>query len=169
MIFSQEHKIVNCLVPVDGNNTALTTDIISMSKYRHATFIWCFGIANTSAASTTNLIVNKGEDLVTCTTGMAVQGYRAELTANGDTLEALTAMPAAGISIGASGDEDFNTGLNFIVVEVDAENLAPTQANPYSTVNMSVTMADATSCLMSCVCILSEPRYTSASAPTAIA
>ncbi len=167
MIFTYEHKIVNALVPVDGNGTALATDIINLKYYDHATFIWQFGIANTSSASSVNLIANKGEDVTTCATAFATSGYRAEATASGDTLDALTAFPATGLSIGSGNTWDFNTGLNFLTVEIDAADLAPTIANPYNTVKMTVTMS-AHSVIMSCVCVLSKGRYKNALMPSAI-
>lgn len=168
MIFSQENKIVNALVPVDGDNTALETVIISMKGYDHITFIWQIGIANTSSASTVNLIAYKGENLVTCATAFATLGYRGEATASGDTLDALTAMPSTGVSIGSGNTWDYNTGLCMIVVEIDAANLAPTIANPYDTVKMGVTLSNH-SCLISCVAILSKARYQGDAMPTAIA
>lgn len=167
MIFSNQHKIVNALVPVDGNNTALATDIISMKGYDHCTFIWQFGIANTSSASSVNLIAYKGEDVTTCTTAFATLGYRGEATASGDTLDSLTAMTATGVSIGSGNTWDYNTGLCILVVEIDAANLEPTLANPYDTVKMGVTLS-AHSCLISCVAILSNSRYQGADMPTAI-
>ncbi len=167
MILTEMHKVVNALVPVDGNATALVTDIISMEGFDHCTFILQIGIANTSSASTVNLIANKGEDLVTCATGFACR-YRAELTASGDTLGDLTTLPALGVSIGSGNTEDYNTGLNFFVVEIDAADLLPTVANPYKTVKLSTTLS-AHSGLISAVAILSKTRYQSANIPTAIA
>ena len=167
MIFTEQHKIVNALVPVDGNGAALVTDIISLKGWDHCTFILQIGIADTSSASSVNLIANKGEDFITCATGFACR-YRAELTASGDTLEALTALPALGVSIGSGKTEDYDTGLNFFVVEIDAADLEPTLANPFSTVKLSVTMS-AHSVLMSAVAILSKGRYQEAMPPTAIA
>ena len=166
-MFTQENKIVNALVPVDGNGTAIVTDIISLENYDHITFILQIGIANTSSASTTNLIANKGEDLVTCATGFACK-YRAELTASGDTLGALTALAATGVSIGSGNTEDYNTGLAFFVIEIDAADLAPTIANPFKTVKLSVTMSSH-SVLMNAVAVLSKARFKSADQPTAIA
>lgn len=167
MIGTYEYKIVNALVPVEGNGTALVTDIISLKNYDHCTFVWQIGIANTSSASTVNLIAYKGEDVTTCATAFATSGYRAEITASGDTLEALTAFPLTGISIGSGNTEDYNTGLCLFVVEIDAVDLAPTRANPYDTVKMGVTLS-AHSCLISCLAILSKGRYKGATMPSAI-
>ena len=166
MIFTEEHKIINALVPSDGQSDALATDIISLKNYRHCTFVWQIGIANTSSASSVNLILNKGEDVTTCATAM-IGRYRVEDTASGDTLEALTELPVLGISIGSGNTEDYNTGLTLIVVEVDAADLEPTAANPYDTVGMTVTMS-AHEVFISCVAILSKPRYASDTLPTAI-
>ena len=167
MMFTYREKIVNALPPVDGNATALATDIISMKGYDKCTFIWTFGVVNASSASSVNLIAYKGEDVTTCTTAFAASGYRAEVTAAGDTLEALTAMPATGVSIGTGNTLDITGDSCIITVEIKASDLAPTLANPYDTVKMGVTMS-AHSVLVSCVAILSSGRYQNASMPTAI-
>jgi len=166
-IVSEDMKIVNALVPVDGNGTALETDIVSMKGYDKATFIWQIGIANTSSASSVNLICYKGENVTTCAVAFAATGYRAEVTASGDTLEALTAMTADGVSVGSANTLDYNTGLCLIVVEVRAADLAPTVANPYDTVKMGVTLS-AHSCLISCCCILTGARYADTAGVSAI-
>lgn len=166
-MFSFENKIINALVPIDGTSATLATDIISLKGYDQATFIIQIGVADTSSASTTNLIAYKGEDVTTCTTAFATSGYRAEITASGDTLEALTAMPDTGVSIGSGNTEDYDTGLCLFVVEIKAADLAPTIANPYDTVKLGVTLS-AHTCLISCICILSNGRYQNASMPTAI-
>jgi len=165
-MFTENCKIVNALPPVDGDNTALTTNIISMKNYKHCTFIITFGVVNASAATSANLIAYKGEDVTTCTTAFACQ-YRAEVTAAGDTLEALTALASTGVSLGTGNTLDVCGDNATVVVEIDAEDLAPTQANPYDTVKLGMTWNN-NSVLLSAVAILSEPRYAQASPPTAI-
>lgn len=167
MIFTQEHKIVNALVPVDGQNTALATDIISLKGYDHCTFIFQIGIANTSSATSVNLIANKGEDLSTCAEPFAAK-YRVEDTASGDTLDAVTTLTSGGVSLGSGNTVDYDEGLCLVVVEIDAADLAPTRANPYDTVKMSLTLSNH-SCLISGIAILSKGRHQDTSQPTAIA
>lgn len=167
MIGTYDFKVVNAYPPIDGNAGTWNTDIISMKLYDQVTFIWTFGVVNASSASSTNLIAYKGENVTTCTTAFAASGYRAEVTAAGDTLEALTAMPSTGVSIGTGQTLDICGDNCIIVVEINAADLNPTVANPYDTVKMSCVMS-AHSTLVACVAILSKPRYADASMPTAI-
>ncbi len=172
-VFTYRNKIVNALPAVDGNNTASATDIISLKGYDHCTFILTFGIVNgsssavTSTGSETNLIANKGENVTTCATAFIAK-YRAEVTASGDTLEALTTLPVLGVSMGTGNTLDFagQTGA-IIVVEIDAADLKPTVANPYDTVKLTWRWS-AHSVLQSCVAVLSQGRYQDANQPSAI-
>jgi hypothetical protein len=164
-IFTMRNKIVNALPPIDGVNGAVTaTDIISMKNYAHCTFIMQFGVCHTDSVGDTNLIVKKGEDLVTCTTAFAAK-YR---TQSGDTLGDLTALPATGLAIGAAQTWDYGTGGVAIVVEVDSADLAPTIANPYDTVCLTFDFSNHAA-LISVVAVLSQGRYQDAAQPTAIA
>jgi len=163
MIFSQEHQIVPCLYSVDNNAGAATVcDIVSLAKYRHATFILNFGVVDDSMTGT--LIAYKGEDFTTCTTAFAAK-YRYGATT--DTLAALTTLAVTGVSLATGAAADVVTDNTLIVVEVDAEDLAPTAANPYHTVRVGWTNS-AHSTLVGIICILSEPRYAAATMPTAI-
>ena len=172
MIFSERNKIVNAIPAVDGNNTAVTSDIISMKNYNHICFILTFGVVNASSSAVTgtgsesNLIAYKGEDVTTCATAFACK-YRAEVTAAGDTLEALTALPTAGVSMGNGNTLDITGDNATIVVEIDAADLAPTAANPYDTVKIGFRFS-AHSILLSAVAVLSQPRWADAAGPTAI-
>ena len=166
MIFSERNKIVNAYPSKDATGATVATDIVSMKNYNHATFIISFGTCHTDAATTTNLIAYKGEDVTTCNTAFACK-YRAELDATADTLGALTALATTGVSLGASNTEDIGTGGGFIVVEIDAADLAPTAANPYDTVRLGMVWA-AQATQMSIICVLSQPRWADAAGPTAI-
>lgn len=166
MIFSERNKIVNVYASIDATGATVATDIVSLKNYNHACFIISFGTCGTTAATSTNLIAYKGEDVTTCDTAFIAK-YRAELDATADTLGALTALPAAGISLGNAGDEDIDTGGGFLVVEVDAADLAPTVANPYDTVRLGMVWG-AIATQMSIVCVLSQPRWADAAGPTAI-
>lgn len=166
MIFSERNKIVNVEPSIDQTGATVATDIVSMKNYDHATFIISFGLCNTAAATTTNLIAYKGEDVTTCDTAFIAK-YRAELDATADTLGTLTTLPAAGVSLGSGNTLDIDTGGGFIVVEIDAEDLAPTAANPYDTVRLGMVWAGQDT-QMSIICILSKPRYADAAGPTAI-
>lgn len=173
MIFTEINKIVNALPPIDGDNGAVVaTDIISMKGFDHATFIMTFGVvdasshAETGTGSESNLILNKGENVTTCATPMIAR-YRAEMTANGDTLEALTTLPLLGVSMGTGLTLDMTGDNAIIVVEVDAADLLPTAANPYDTIKLSWRFSNH-SIIMSCVCILSKTRYQGTDIPSAI-
>lgn len=172
MIFSERNKIVNAIPAVDGNNTAVASDIISLKNYNHICFILTFGVVNASSSAETgtgsesNLIAYKGEDVTTCATAFACK-YRAEVTAAGDTLEALTTLSATGVSMGTGNTLDITGDNATIVVEIDAADLAPTVANPYDTVKIGFRFS-AHSILLSAVAVLSQPRWADASSPTAI-
>jgi len=166
MTFTERNKIVNVYPAINATGATVATDIVSMKNYNHATFIISFGTCHTSAATTTNLIAYKGEDVTTCNTAFACQ-YRAELDATADTLGDLTALAVTGVSLGSGNTEDIGTGGGFLVVEIDASDLAPTVANPYDTVRLGMVW-DSQDTQMSIICILSEPRYAQASPPTAI-
>ena len=166
MIFSERNKIVNVEPSIDQTGATVATDIVSMKNYDHATFIISFGVCGSTAATTTNLIAYKGENVTTCNTAFIAK-YRAELDATADTLGALTTLPAAGVSLGSGNTEDIDTGGGFLVVEIDAADLAPTAANPYDTVRLGMVWAGQAT-QMSIICILSKPRYADAAGPTAI-
>lgn len=165
-MFTENCKIVNAIPAIDGTGAATASDIISMKNYNHCTFILTFGVVNASSATSVNLIAYKGENVTTCATAFACN-YRAEVTSGGDTLEALTTLATTGVSLGTGNTLDITGDNAIIVVEIDASDLAPTAANPYDTVKIGFTF-NANSVLLSCVAVLSEPRYAQASPPTAI-
>ncbi len=167
MIFTESNKIVQVYGSINATAATVATDIVSLENYDHCTFIIAFGICNTAANTTTNLIAYKGEDVTTCNTAFACR-YRAELTANGDTLGSLTTLAATGIDLGTGGDEDIDVGSNFLVVEIDAGDLAPTIANPYKTVRLGMVWA-AQDTQVSIIAVLSKARYKNNALPTAIA
>lgn len=154
-------KIVNAIPAVDGNNTAVASDIISMKGYGHATFILSFGVVNASSSAVTgtgsesNLIAYKGEDVTTCTTAFIAK-YRA--VTSGDTIGDLTELPVLGVSLGTGNTIDVTGDNAMVIVEIDATDLAPTEANPYDTVKIGFRFS-AHSVLLSAICILSQPRY----------
>lgn len=168
MIGTYDYKVVNAYPVKDGNAQTVTTDIISLKNYDHITFIWTFGVVNASSATSTNYIAYKGEDFTTCTTAFAIKGYRAEVTAAGDTLEALTACTTTGVSAGTGNTLDITGDNAIIVFEIDAEDLEPTIANPYDTVCMSAVWS-AHSIILGCIAILSKGRFKNKVMPTAIA
>jgi len=166
MIFSERNKIVNVNPAIDANAATIASDIVSMKNYDHATFIITFGVVNASSATTTNLIASKGEDVTTCATAFACK-YRAEVTSGGDTLEAIVTLPTTGVSLGTGNTLDVTGDNAIVVVEIDADDLAPTAANPYDTVKVGMVW-NAQSVLMSIICVLSKPRFADAAGPTAI-
>ena len=178
MLFSERVHVVNAIPAVDGSDTAITSDIISLKNYNHCAFTLTFGVVNASASAVTatgsesNLIAYKGENVTTCATAFACS-YRycgtASAATNGDILGALTDLATTGVSMGDGNTLDFSgqTGA-IIVVEIDATDLAPTVANPYNTVKIGFRFS-AHSVLLSCVAVLSELRYAQAVLPTAIA
>ncbi len=172
MIFTENNKVVRVYGPIDATGATMNTTPVCMKGYNHVTFILQFGVCSDTAATSTNLIAYKALTAATCTNSagvaFATQGYRAEITGSGDTLEALTAMPATGVSVGHGNTLDITTGGNFIVVEIDGSNLSPTVGAEYDWVSLSAIWAGQAT-LLCIAAILSEPRYSAASMPTAIA
>ena len=166
MTFTEQNKIVNMYPAKDVNGVTVASDIVSMKGYDHATVIITFGVVNASSATSTNLIMCKGEDVTTCATAFACK-YRAEVTSGGDTLEALTALSTTGVSLGTGNTLDVTGDNAIVVIEIDAADLAPTVANPYDTIKFGMVW-NANSNLMSAICILSKGRYQDAAQPSAI-
>ena len=163
MIFTYEHKIVPCLHPINNTGGAATVcDIVSMKGYDHATFIIDFGVVNNSMTGT--LIAYKGENVTTCTTAFACN-YR--YMAATDTWGALTALTTTGVSLATGAAADCIIDNVLIAVEIDAEQLEPTIANPYDTIRVGWTNS-AHDTLVGIVCILSKVRYKKAQMQTAI-
>ncbi len=168
-MLSQEVKIVSALSPINNTSGAATVcDIVSLKGYNRATFILTFGVVDDSMTGT--LIAYKGEDFVTCTTAFACSyRYGATMGAGAsDSLGAVTALPASGVSLATGAAADVIAAPCTIVVEIEASDLAPTLANPYDTVRVGWTNS-AHDTLVSIVCVLSRGRYQNAAPPTAIA
>ena len=168
MIFSERHKIISALSPIDNTGAAATVcDIVNMENWDHATFIITFGVVNDSMTGT--LIAYKGEDVTTCTTAFACR-YRYGATMGlgaSDSLAALTTLSTTGVSLATTAAADCVAAPCTIVVEIDAADLAPTIANPYNTVRVGW-VNSAHSTLVSIVCILSKGRHQAATQTTAI-
>ncbi len=170
MVFSYNNKVINCIPAIDGNNAAVTSTIVNLKGYDHATFVLSFGVVHASSEAITgtgsesNLIAYKGLDVTTCATAFACK-YRA--CTSGDTFGALTDLATTGVSLGNGATVDICADNAMILVEIDAADLAPTLALPYQTVKIGFRFS-ANSILLSAICVLSKARYSKSLMPTAI-
>ena len=139
---AEQLHIVNILPPHDANTVA-TPEVLSLSKYNHASIILQLGV--TGAAMT--LTVEECDDFTPTTSTAIAFNYYACTTANGDTLGARTAATSAGISTSTNNDI-------FYVIEIDAAELTAGFGN------VRIVLSDpAAATYTSAVAILSGPRY----------
>jgi len=155
MRLCEQHKIVPILEPQDFE-AGVDGDSVSMENYGHATFIFLFGELTSDAV----LTIHSGATAGTKTTAETFN-YRATAAdlknASGDTLGA--EATSAALTLVAATYED-----RMIVVELDADEL--TAGQPWITPAIDAAASEA---FISCVAILSQPRYAQSIPPTAIA
>lgn len=148
MIFSQYNKVVNALEPkADRFATAGNSDVISMKKYKHITFLIMTGASSTADGTVT---VEACDDTTPSNQTAIAFKYRAITT--GDTYGALTAATAAGFSMTASKVN------SYYIVEVDAADIEAGQAG-YEYVRLVVTEVTDDPQIAGIVAILSQPRH----------
>lgn len=140
-VISEQGHVVTMLAPVSAS-TALTSEVISMENWAHATIILMGG-----AGSATTMTVSECDDFTPTSAATIAWAYSQEATAAGDTLTALAAAGTAGVSTGTS------TGT-LLIAEIDAAEL--TDGMP----NLQVNISDpGTSKVVSIIVILSGGRY----------
>jgi hypothetical protein len=145
--FSESHHIVNGLSPVaDAFNSTGASDIVNLAKYSAVTFIISTGVTTTANGVVTVLA---GTDVSAATNAVAFK-YRTVLApATTNVPGALTQATTAGFSMTASKPD------SFYIVEVKAEDLAPT----YTTVKVLVTEVTNDPQTASIIAILHNPRH----------
>ena len=162
-LFSEANKIVNAVIPIaDAFDTAVSTDIINLKKYRKCTFIVITGATTTADGVITVLA---GVSNASCATAITFK-YRTQIAAappaqGSDVSGALTAATVTGFAMTAS-----KVGGVYII-EVDADVVAAAGTD-FDHVKLTVTEDTndpQTACILA---ILSEPRYPQAILATAI-
>ena len=154
MRFCEQNKIVPILEPEDHQD-GVDGDSINMANYDHLTLIFSFGELTGNAV----LTIYSGAEDATKTTAETFN-YRATAAdlknAAGDTLG--TEATSAALTLTDATYED-----RLLVVEMDAEELTPGQE--FVTPSLSDAASEA---LISCVAILSGPRFAQQTPPSAI-
>ena len=155
MRLCEQTKIVPIIEPEDHQG-GVDGDSVSLENYRHVTFIFTFGELTGDAV----LTVNSGATAGTKTTAETFN-YRATSAdlknASGDALG--TEATSAALTLTAATYED-----RMLVVEMDASEFTASQ--PWITPALSDAASEL---LVSCVAVLSNPRYAQNVPPTAIA
>jgi hypothetical protein len=154
MIFTERNHLVVGLDPVaDAFAGTVSSDVVSLKDYHHATFIVWWGVG---ATGTTLITVEACDDTTPTTTTAVAFRYRRYTSA--DTAAALTAAAAAGFTTTAGSAQRY-------VVEVDSDALAPTG---YSYARLTCVEDVNSPILGGILIILSEPRYATTSPGTAV-
>jgi hypothetical protein len=148
MRLCERTKIVPCIEPEDHQAAGVDGDSVSLENYGHVTFIFLFGELTGDAI----LTINSGASAGTKTTAETFN-YRATSadlkTTGGDALG--DEATSAALTLTAASYEDM-----MLVVEMDADEF--TDGQQWITPNLSDA---ATELFVSCVAILSNPRYAS--------
>lgn len=154
MVFTYENQIVTVLQPIgDRYNTDPATDVISLAKYGHATFLIAEGAGGTG---TVKIEVEACDDLTPSNAAAMAFNYR--VATSGDTWGALTASAATGYTTTAGANK-------MIAVEVDASELPA----GYPCCRLQLTEVADDPCDAAVFAILSQPRNAHAVMPSAIA
>jgi len=157
--FSQSHGIVGLAAPLaDNYNAGLTMESFDMAGYNHCTIIM---MGSATVAGTGLLTLNCGLT-VSATTAAITFHYRYGgnvASAASDTY----GTPASSAALTLT-EADMTSGL--IICEFDAQDLNVAGVQ-YRWVT-PVLDAAGTAGIISCVAILSEPRYSGAVMPTAV-
>ena len=148
-------KIVPIIDPQDHQSAGITGESVCLKDYGHCTFIFLFG------ELTGNSVLKVREGAIDgATTADLIFTYRATAAdianAASDTLG--TEATSAALTLTAGTYQD-----RMIVVEVDNQEL--TAGYDWLTVNIDSTASEL---LVSCVAVLSQPRFAEDVPPTAV-
>ncbi len=160
---TQNSKVVNLLVPYDISAGAHATAYVNMENYGHVDFVVSVGA---NGAGTKAVTLAQAQDTSgTSTAAIAAAGYQynnvaalASSSIANDTL-VKTTMSAGTFNIPASTDN-----LTY-VIPVEGTDLNTSSSMTHVGIGVATTGAAS---LVSCVAILSEPRYASSAPPTAL-
>ena len=156
MRLCEQVKIVPIIEPEDHQSAGIDGDSVNMENYGHATFIFLFG------ELTDNSVLKMYEGNADGDKDTALTfSYRATaidlLSTGADTLG--TEATSNALTLAAGTYED-----RMLVVEIDAREL--TDGYPFITPEIDST---ASQLFVSCVAILSKPRYAEDVPPAAVA
>jgi hypothetical protein len=147
--FNESVHVVGGIAPLDITTTTTYSDVVNAGKAHWIQFLLSFG------AITDDTVVVTVEE---CTSAAAAGNtaaafsYRLSSAVGTDSLGAVTAATASGVTITASDDN------KVLIVDVDPATLT----NGYPYVRLAVDPGgSASACVVSCV-ILAEPRYAGA-------
>lgn len=172
MFLAEETKIVSVMRPLDITGAAITTEWISLRDYAAADFILDFGVVHASLG--TPAVTLKVADDASGTHSAKISSASTQClltlpfyhkTSTGDTLTKVS-VSSSTFNLAHTSD------AKFFVIHVDANHMG-TFVDTSVTYNadyvaLSVAAAGAGATLAACSCILSSPRYSSDSNPTAI-
>jgi len=155
MRLSEQVGIVPIIEPEDYGSAGVTGDSVNMGKFGHVTFIFLFGeLAGNSA-----LKIHEGATAGATTADLTFSYRYTEADLKNDDADQLTAeATSAELTLTHGTFED-----RMLVVEIDASEL--TDGYDWVTPVIDDT---ATELLVSCVAIMSKPRYAEDVMPTAI-
>jgi len=151
--FVKNNAVINAVPAIDTVSAAQTGDYASMKNYRHLTVIINSGnVVATSAVTLTQAtdVAATGEKSLAFTEYFVKAGQVANFT-----------------KTTASSTFDIGTTNNSLyVIEVDSSELDI--ANGFDCVRVNLATPGANAVLVSCVYVLSEPRYADDSMPSVI-
>lgn len=154
MIFTEKNLPVMALAPdADRYNTDPATDVVSLAKYEHATFILFEGAGGTGTVK-----IEVEECTAADGSGNTAIPFRYRLCETGDTWGALTAAAATGYTTVAGANK-------MVAVEIDGDELS--EGSPW--VRLQLTEVANDPCDAAVAVIMSGPRYAEDVLPTAIA
>ena len=142
------------------NLTATTqSDVFNMANYNHASIIISVGVAGTATFAVT--LEYCDDNTPTTDTAMAFN-YRKMTDGAGatDTWGALTAAISSGITL--------DTASQTVVIEIDAAEIPTASSSTESRLAVKFTDPSAADSFISCVVVLSEPRFPQNTPHTAI-
>lgn len=143
---AQEHHFVNLIPPIDLNG-GVTTGVVNLKDYEHATIVFQLGVSATPG-KVSLLASDNGSPEATAAVGFNVHKCEtAYNVADGDVLGARVA------AVAADGFTPATTDNIFYVIELDANTLPA--GKPY----VRLVVANPGATLASAVAILSGARY----------
>jgi len=155
MRLSEQVGIVPIIEPEDHQASGVDGDSVKMEKYGHLTLIFLFG----EMGGTPVLKVYEGATAGAKTTALTFSYRYTSADLKNDDADVLgSEATSAALDLTHSTFED-----RMLVVEIDASEL--TDGYPWVTPEVS---DDGTEVLVSCVAIMSKPRYAEDVMPTAI-
>ena len=153
MLFSQKNQIVQALAPdADLYAANPATDVISTANYNHVTFIIQEGAGGTGTVK-----IQVEECTSAAGAGNTAIAFKYRVASSGDTFAALTDSDSAGYTTTAGANKQ-------VLVEIDAAELS--DGSPF--VRLQLTEVANDPCDAAVVAIVSEPRYSAATMPTAL-